>query len=262
MLRRGGQPPGRIDGVYSRLFVVRDLASGKQLMALPCEHEDQQTVLDALKALIKWHGRPLVIKSDNGGALRGENVMQWLECQEVRQLFSPRGTPRYNGACEAGIGSLKTRVVGAANAPAESMLSAGIESARNDSPGEWTCDGSRSERTCAKHASCRNEAARCQANDTARRGGWKQPTPSEMWRRRGGEVSDVEREKFNQLYARYEAEVRKEQGWMPTMSLSYLDQSAIDRVAVSRALMDCGYLTVRRRRITPPIASLKATKIS
>lgn len=228
------QPPTRIDGIYPRLFVVRDLASGQQLMALPCEHEDQQTVLDALKALIKWHGRPLVIKSDNGGALRGEHVMQWLECQKVRQLFSPRGTPRYNGACEAGIGSLKTR--------------AHFESARYDRPGEWTCDDI--------------EAARCQANDTARPGGWKQPTPSEMWRRRGGELSNVEREKFNQLYERYEAEVRKEQGWMPTMSLSYLDQSAIDRVAISRALMDCGYLTVRRRRITPPIKSLKATKIS
>jgi hypothetical protein len=83
-----------------------------------------------------------------------------------------------------------------------------------------------------------------------------------MWRRRGGGISNVEREKFNRVYERYEAEVRKEQGWMPTMSLSYLDQSAIDRVAISRALMDCGYLTVRRRRITPPITSLKATKIS
>ena len=134
------------------------------------ESEDQKTVLGALKALVKWHGRPLVIKSDNGGALRGEKVMQWLECQEVRQLFSPRGTPRYNGACEAGIGSLKTRAVREANAPAESMLSAGIERARTDRPGEWTCDSSWSERTCAKHASRSNEAARCQANDTARPG--------------------------------------------------------------------------------------------
>jgi transposase InsO family protein len=228
------QPPAPIDGVYSRLFVVRDLASGAQLLALPCKSEDQQTVLDALKALCCWHGRPLVIKSDNGGALRGERVTEWLDCQKVRQLFSPRGTPRYNGACEAGIGSLKTR--------------AHFESARCNRPGEWTCDDI--------------EAARCQANDTARPGGWKQPTPSDLWARRGGGLLEAEREKFNELCERYEAEVRKEQGWIPGLALGHYDQSAIDRVAISRALMDCGYLTVRRRRITPPITRPKLTKIS
>lgn len=40
--------------------------------------EDQQTVLDALKALCKWHGRPLVIRSDNGSGLKGSEVKKWL----------------------------------------------------------------------------------------------------------------------------------------------------------------------------------------
>ena len=227
------QPPGRIDGVYSRLLVVRDLASGQQLLALPCESEDQQTVLDALKALITWHGRPLVIKSDNGTGLKGSEVKKWLAEQKVIQLFSPPGTPRYNGSCEAGIGSLKTR--------------AHFESARNDRPGEWTCDDI--------------EAARCQANDTARPGGWQQPTPAELWRRRW-KVAEQERSKFEELYRRYEADVRREKGWIPMLELGHEDQSAIDRVAISRALIDCGYLVVRRRRFTPPIRSSKATLIS
>lgn len=98
----------------------------------------------------------------------------------------------------------------------------------------------------------RNEAARCQANDTARPGGWKQPTPSELWKGRVN-LCDGEREKFFDLYRRYETEVRKERGYMQEMPLGHYDQSSIDRVAISRALVESGYLIVRRRRITPPI---------
>jgi transposase InsO family protein len=218
------QPPTRIDGVYSRLLVVRDLASGQQLLALPCTGEDQQTVQQALEALFRWYGRPLVLKSDNGTGFKANELKDFLDRQKVLQLFSPRGTPRYNGACEAGIGSLKTR--------------AHFESCRNERPGEWSCDDI--------------EAARCQANDTARPGGWQQPTPSELWKRRGI-TREGEREKLNALYRRYESEVRRERGYMQELPLGHFDQSSIDRVAISRALVDCGYLIVRRRRITPPI---------
>lgn len=37
------------------------------------------------------------------------------------------------------------------------------------------------------------------------------------------------------------------QNWIPMLELGHEDQSAIDRVAISRALIDCGYLVVRRR---------------
>jgi hypothetical protein len=67
------------------------------------------------------------------------------------QLLSPPGTPEYNGTCEAGIGSLKTRTH--------------HEAARNDRPGEWTCDDV--------------EGARMMDNETGRPWGVNGLTPKE-----------------------------------------------------------------------------------
>jgi hypothetical protein len=60
----------------------------------------------------------------------------------------PPEFPRYNGAIEAGIGSLKTRVF--------------FEAGRHDRPCDWTCDDA--------------EAGQRQANDLARPNGHLEPT--------------------------------------------------------------------------------------
>jgi hypothetical protein len=120
------EPPGAVDGVYGSILVVRDLSSGMQLMALPVEAATAEETTAALEALFRAYGAPLVLKSDNGSAFTAEGVERFLEACEVYHLLSPPRLPSYNGACEAGIGSLKTR--------------AHHESARNDRPGEWTCD--------------------------------------------------------------------------------------------------------------------------
>jgi hypothetical protein len=62
------KPPRPIDGRYTRLLLVRDLGSGEQLLVLPTIGESAWVVIVALKALLRRHGAPLVIKSDNGGA--------------------------------------------------------------------------------------------------------------------------------------------------------------------------------------------------
>ena len=74
----------------------------------------------------------------------------------VWQLFSPPRMPRYNGACEAGIGSMKAR--------------SHHQAARQGRPGAWTCDDA--------------EAGRLQANETARPWGLHGPTPGQAWQRR------------------------------------------------------------------------------
>ena len=58
--------PNAIDAMYPYILDVRDLASGKQLMSLPCEDETEATATAAMKALIAQHGAPLVLKADNG----------------------------------------------------------------------------------------------------------------------------------------------------------------------------------------------------
>jgi hypothetical protein len=103
------EPPMPVDGVYERVLLVRDLASGKQLLALPCRGEGSEVVLSALQHLFARHGPPLVLKSDNGSAFTSREVQARLHLSGVFSLLSPPRTPEYNGSIEAGIGSLEVR---------------------------------------------------------------------------------------------------------------------------------------------------------
>jgi len=71
-------------------------------------------------------------------------------------LFSPPYYPQYNGACEAGFGTLKTY--------------AHHEAAKHGRPHQWSCDDV--------------EAARMRANELSRPHGYLRPTPAEnyLWR--------------------------------------------------------------------------------
>ena len=227
------KPPAPIDGVYDRLLLQRDLAARNQLAALPVADENADTVASQLEAEIVWHGAPLVVKNDNGSAYRAETVKTLLRGHDVLQLFSPPATPSYNGSCEAGIGSIKTR--------------AHHEAARQDRPGQWTCDDI--------------EAARCQANETARPWGWTGPTPQEAFEKRVP-ITEVERRMFLASYEAYARSERQERGYDPHAELDHYQRAAVDRVAIVRALVEHGYLQFRRRRITPPFVRKKTIRIS
>lgn len=214
------QPPTPIEGQYEKILVVRDLASGETLLSLPVESETSKSVRDALIALFLEHGVPLVIKSDNGSPFVAEETQKLLAEWSVLQLLSPPGTPEYNGACEAGIGGLKTR--------------AHHESARNDRPGEWTCDDV--------------EAARLMANQTGRPWGAAGVTPDQAWSYRRP-IDQDDRKVFGELVADFAEEARVEQGYLPGIDLGPAARAAVHRVAISRALVAYGILEVRRRRI-------------
>src|SRR5687768_10344786 len=69
------EPPAPVDGQHPHILVVRDLGSGKLLLALPVPETTAEVVRDALCALLREHGSPLVIKSDNGGAFTANEKM-------------------------------------------------------------------------------------------------------------------------------------------------------------------------------------------
>ena len=226
-------PPVPIDGVYGRLLLGRDLAAQNQIEARPVADERAETVKKALEAGIRSHGAPLVVKNDNGSAYRAETVKTFLREHNVLQLFSPPATPSYNGSCEAGVGSIKTR--------------AHHEAARRNRPGQWTCDDV--------------EAARLQANETGRPWGWTGPTPNEVFEKRVS-ITENERRMFLTSHEAYATSERQQCGYDPHDELDHYQQAHVDRPAIVRALVEHGYLEFRRRRVTPPFVRRKTIKIS
>jgi hypothetical protein len=123
--------------------------------------------------------------------------------------------PRYNGSCEAGIGSLKGRTH--------------HESARHGRPGEWTCEDT--------------EAARLQANETARPWGSNGPTPAQAWAARQP-LEHGTRRTFAAAVRRGQRAARRRQGHPPAGALGRTAEAAVSRVALREALVECGLLRI------------------
>jgi transposase InsO family protein len=213
------EPPQPVEGRYGYLLAVRDLASGAQLLWLPVEEESARIASDALVALCHAQGAPLVLKSDNGSAFIAAEFGAVLAGWGIEQLFSPPRTPRYNGSCEAGVGSMKTR--------------SHHQAAGAGRPGQWTCDDA--------------EAARQEANETARPQGVNGPTPEESWRERPS-ITPETRAAFAATLQDERRQARQEQGYAPDEPLDRTAQAAVDRVALQRALVAHDLLRITARR--------------
>jgi hypothetical protein len=216
------QAPAPIDGLYSHVLLVRDLASGEQLAAVPTIGQRAEDVVRVLWALFELHGPPLVLKHDNGPGFIAQIVQLLLACYGVLSLRSPPYYPRYNGSCEAGVGSLSRRTERLAAAEGR--------------PGWWTSDDL--------------ERARLEANATALPHGPRGPTPDAAWQSRPP-LESLEREAFlatyrQQLGERLRAWETREGG-----SPAERDRASIERQAIAGALADLNLLTYRRRPITP-----------
>lgn len=226
------QAPRPIDGLYRYLFAVRDLASGNQLLWLPVAALTAEVVEHALAALFAEHGAPLVLKMDNGSAFLADPLKDFFSRAGVIPLFSPPYFPRYNGAAEAGIGSLKTRT------EAQAVF--------QGHPGHWTWNDV--------------ATAQLQANATARPRGELGPTADDLWRTRP-DLTPAQRHMFQATLDRRRSQARLECNKPQDESLSKCDQRALDRIAICRTLVELGYLFFSRRRIALPIKKRKVAKI-
>jgi transposase InsO family protein len=226
-------PRPLVDGLYPHLLAVRDLASHQQLAWLPVRDVTAATVLPVLTRLFREHGAPLVLKSDNGSAFGAQEVQALSRQFGVRNLFSPPQTPRYNGSIEAGIGSLTTRTEHAV--------------ARRGYTDDWTCDAA--------------DLARLEANAMARPQGITGPTPNELWFARTL-VTLQERDAFGQTVDWIRKGLELDLDGPADLPLSEMKERALNREAISRALVEHGYLRYKRRRIYPPIRKQKAARIT
>lgn len=218
----GPRPP--IDGRYPYLLAVRDLASGRQLLWQPVGAAAGETARDALASLFAGHGPPLVLKCDNGSPFTSGVAAELLATHDVVALYSPPYWPRYNGAIEAGIGSLKDRTAARA--------------ARSGRAGEWTWDDAAG--ACAE------------ANALSRPRGPSGPSPDELWSARRP-ITPEERTAF----AAAVEDARREQGSSAETCAPggavVRSGRAMARCAIRLALERCGYLHYKRRSIPPPL---------
>jgi len=218
------KPPRPIDGIYKKVLDVRDLASGKLLDSLPVPEEAAFQTRALLERLFAEHGAPLVLKCDNGSPLMAEEVRALLDRYGVTLLLSPPYWPRYNGACEAGHGSLKVRAHHLA--------------AANGRVTDWSSDDLEGARLMA------NELARPRAN-----GGL---SPDAVWDGRSY-ITPSEREAFQILLQNNRAEISIRTWALADQPLDPARgkeiAAKIERDAVRRTLEKSGLLVERRRRI-------------
>ena len=224
-----GHAPFPMDGEFGSFLAIRDVASRYQLTALPVPDQTARMSKAVLDGFVKVYGAPLVIKADNGSGFRSEEMKSWARQHDVLMLYSPGWTPEYNGAIEAGIGNLKVR--------------AEHQAIVNGRPGQWTCDDL--------------QAAVMQGNEVNKPWGMHGPSPTAVWSQRQP-ITPEERNAFLDLYWRYHDEERRRREHPVNLALDHWEQSSVDRIAIRQALVEGGYLSFRRKRITPPFSSKKA----
>jgi hypothetical protein len=220
------EPSRPIDGWYSQIFAVRDLASGMQLAWTPVFDATAEEALAILEALVRVHGPPLVLKSDNGKALTQGDIPALLEAHAVTSLMSPVYRPQYNGGCEAGVKAMKIRTEDLA--------------VLEDRSRHWTADD------LAQALPIANEYHHT---------GPSSPTRQERWRQRSP-ITPAQRAAFQTALAANRASLS---GAGP--GLTKTQTRTLERRTVAQTLVELGLLIIHRRPNTPPKEIEKAARL-
>ncbi len=219
------KPPVPIDGLFPYVLLVRDLASSRQLLAMPALAPTAEAAMAALQELFLQHGPPLVLKADNGSSFIAEEFMDLLGQNSVAPLFSPPVTPQYNGSIEAGNGSLKSH--------------ARHEALRHGRC-VWTSDDL--------------EAACTSANIFARPWGDTGPSPEQRWQSRRP-ITVAERRHFQKTLAAIKTQVMLEKDLRPEDLIRRAVRADVDRTATRETLKRLAYLFVLGGPVRPPLKS-------
>ena len=201
-----------------KALVVRDLAAQCVLALVPATSENAEVVVETLERLIAIYGPPLVLKSDNGSGFLAEATADLRERHGIEGLFSPPRTPAFNGAVEASNTWIKrdlSQLSLRSDAPLADLLVA-VGERRNRTGRPWGARGD---------------------------------TPLERMRARLA-IQAKERQRFRAAVAAGEGAAREALGHSAEEVLGHFDAAAIGRHTTRRALVEFGYLTIRRRSVS------------
>jgi len=193
--------------------------------------ETALTTAAVLERLLREYGPPLVLKSDNGSPFISDELAALLARHRVVWLPSPPKTPRYNGSCEAGNGTMKVHT--------------NVQTYLADDFGHWT--------------SHLMEAARDRANQAKQQRGKHEQTHAQQWASRKP-ITDADRDRLETLIRTHQRAIITELPEFNPRNKNHVNK--VLRQAVRRALLDDGLLTITRRSITPPLKRQKLAKFS
>ena len=214
--------PEPLEGRFGWMLSIKDLGSRCQLVWRPFEEATTEVVYAEYGRLFAEHGPPLVMKSDNGGSFRADEVKRLLGDHGVVPLFNPVRRPQYNGGVERANGQLASHQAAVA--------------ASSGRPGLPTREDA--------------ENAQRVANETARPDGWRGPTAGQLWAERPP-IPAEQRAAFQATVEEFRAQVRASWDFAPDETLTHYQAAAVDRRAVRDALIDHELLKIhplRRRR--------------
>lgn len=231
----GTHTPKAIEGKGRQVLVLRDVASGYTLAALPAA-ESTGDVLSFLRRQFAKHGEPLVLKTDNGSSFKAQETQDFLAEKGVTPLLSPPHYPQYNGSIERSMQDIKAY--------------AEVAATLSDREGKWLQEDL--------------EKAVLMTNDrqVERAGTWQSPAMRYATR---DPISDLERALF-QVESRREVDRRIQsfqKDFTPETSEKERQKllALAARLGVTRALETCGYLTIEEGRVSPPVSSVSCDRI-
>lgn len=95
-------------------FRVLNVVDEYTRLALGCRVDRSigaREVIEELAGLFARHGRPRIIRSDNGREFIAASLADWLQSQGVRQAFIERGSPQQNPYVERFNGTMRDELL-------------------------------------------------------------------------------------------------------------------------------------------------------
>lgn len=99
------------DGGPLRILNVVDEFTRRSLGCRVARHIGARDIAGVLEELFAVHGRPRLIRSDNGREFIAASLADWLKDRRVRQVFIEKGSPQQNAYVERFNGTMRDELL-------------------------------------------------------------------------------------------------------------------------------------------------------